>query len=217
MAALDYPFYDADSEIGFNLTYDTDSLHLRLTTRNRFAMLKILRTGLTVHFDTTGQALPQRTAVQYPINLLAQPTRPEEAVGASDIGAPMGIQPLVDQVPPKAVWMQGGTTLAFQKKDRTSETPGLTVDWPFRVTLYSPDDISLAYHLAIPILAISPRGKAGLHTLAMGVESGAFAKPTSTQPVATPQGTRITPEQYQYGPGMGEPFRFWFVVDLSES
>jgi len=61
-----YPEYDEKSKLGFAISNDKDNLYITVETGDLATQLKILRNGLTVWIDKTGER-NQLTAINYPI------------------------------------------------------------------------------------------------------------------------------------------------------
>lgn len=61
-----YPYYDEKAKIGYAVANDRDNLYITMQTGDRQTIMKIMRNGLMVCIDTSGQK-QMHTAITYPM------------------------------------------------------------------------------------------------------------------------------------------------------
>ncbi|MEM9023121.1 MAG: hypothetical protein AAGB22_05235 [Bacteroidota bacterium] len=214
-----YPYYDQESRLVYNVTHDDENLHVRLKARDRTAILKILRTGLTIYFDPAGKK--DRTMyVQYPLAKDRKTTRDQFPNPGQNGAPPPELRALLDELPKQAVFQSAAGTERF---DVLLSASGI------KITLQQVDNAELLYDLVIPQARLAEGGLEGLSNLSVGIISGSVSIPLQQRggPSGVPTGGALgglpnarTPPA---GNGrlnwsaMGTPIEIWFKVAFPTS
>tara|TARA_R110002050_G_scaffold141251_2_gene266313 strand:+ start:21477 stop:22238 length:762 start_codon:yes stop_codon:yes gene_type:complete len=218
-----YKYYDSDSQIRYQVSNNEDFLFLTLNTSNRASIMKIIRTGLTIYFDTNGKKTKE-TYIQYPVRKLSNLENVKSNQDPRNKPHKMNLSNMISGVPLLANYYIDETEHSIQL---TNDTSGLTAS-------LTEENGALTYRIKIPFSKITTHGANSLTNFVVGIESGAFKSPSQrpSQNSGGPSGQGgggggRGGAGRPGGPGNGgapgggqstemtEPIKFWFKVSLT--
>ena len=215
-----FSHYDSESKLQYLVANDQDNLTLGLRTTDRFTIMKMIRGGMKVYLDTTGEK-SEHYALEFPLPTKLGDARPRRGSGEAP-----NLSKMLAQVAPQAILRINGveTVLDLSRDDN-----------PVAVGIFAPGDMELVYELTIPLSELSTSGPAGLKNLAIGIETGAIEMPNRGQrpgsegmgPGGGMRGSGQRPSGGMGGPGGGPgagqnmanittPIKLWFGVELAK-
>jgi hypothetical protein len=207
--------YDETSDLTWWVTNDVKNLYLRLKTPKRTTQTKILRAGLKIYFDPTGEK-SELTYLNFPIFKERQRPSGEETERRRN-RRPGGERPKFDinetikKIPAAANFVQGEKETPFNYISDKST---------FNIELTSEEEGVLNYLAVIPFDQIQPGGLNDISKLSIGMVSGAFEMPVRTGRGMRPGGDRPggggggIAEMQKRMSEMIEPVKIWASLKL---
>ncbi len=165
----EYSYYNNQNQILYKVTNDDSNLHVILNTSSSASILKILKTGLTIYFDVTGNK-KQTVFIHYPfkLNNILQKENDKKEINTEPTSR--SLKYFVSQIPSELVYSAYGKNETIQLSDTKSDIKD-------SITVLKDNEI--VYELTIPLNRISMNGKYPLTNLSIGIESGKFELPNS--------------------------------------
>ena len=219
-----YKYYDSKSKIRYQVSSNEQYLFLTFNTSNGASIMKIVRTGLTIYFDSNGKK-KKDSYIQYPVGKLAKMEKGKIKPDHQPKPKKMNLSNMISGVPREAIYYT----------NETARTINLTTDTAGFEASLKEENGALTYTIRIPFSKIEGTNYNSRNELAIGVESGEFSMP-SQRPTqsASVQGGRGgkggggggghggggRPGGASSGPGGGQssemttPIKFWFRISL---
>jgi uncharacterized membrane protein YgcG len=219
-----YKYYDSKSKIRYQVSSNEKYLFLTFNTSNNASIMKIVRTGLTIYFDSNGKK-KKDSYVQYPVAKLAKMEKGKIKPDHQKRPQKMNLKNMISGVPREAIYFANETAQTINLSTDTSEFEARLIE----------ENGALTYTIRIPFSKIEGTNYNSRNDLAIGVESGEFEMP-SQRPTQSSggqggpggkgggggggQGGGGRPGGSGGGPGGGQssemttPIKFWFRVSL---
>ena len=215
----EYPYYDYESKIRYQVTNDEKNLHIKLITSEETSIIKIFRTGLTIYFDVNGKK-KKDVYFQYPIARKDQMSKSNMQRQGSGQQFGLDLERLLTHIPLEAVFSHSGST---------EQIHVLLKDPDIYVSIEAINDTEIIYDVIISFDKISQEGFYALSDLSVGIVSGKFEMLS--------MGTGMSGDRGGQSGGMGgksgnmggrmsgamdmssmsEAIDFWFKVELHEA
>lgn len=166
-----YNYYEDDSKVSYQVFNDKDNLYINLRTSNRMAIIKIIKSGLSIYFDETGNE-NKDIAVEYPIHNKKFNFSQLKPKNGSNGSPNFNITELLVNIPNFAIFTKGEDIERFNLElNSTNISIGLEViDSEFE------DDL-LVYKLKIPLSKITNKSISELDSFSIGIVSGKIKTP----------------------------------------
>ena len=155
----DFPYFNKDLDIHYQITNDDQNLHIRLTSQDYNILSKILTTGLRVCFDVSGKKndniyleCPLRQKQAFSDRIMAR-VRNNQRENYT-------LNNLMNQIPNVAQFVSNGVVEKF---------PVMPANSDIKVSVRLIKGTELIYNLIIPFTKISKKGISGLSNLSIGV------------------------------------------------
>ncbi|MCB0654313.1 MAG: hypothetical protein KDC85_23740 [Saprospiraceae bacterium] len=209
---------DETSDLSWQVTNDDQYLFVRLATSKRTTQTKILRAGLKIYFDQTGQKA-ETTYLNFPIFQERQRTSREEMgsrpgrPGQNEERRAFDLSGMIGKTPPDALFVRGEEQMPFNY---------LSDQEIFKVELSADTSGVLHFYAAIPFEKINPEGLQGISKLSLGIVSGAFEIPVNTGNGMNPPGGGMPggnprmAEMQKRMAEMVEPVKIWSGLKLTK-
>jgi hypothetical protein len=165
-----YNYYDNDSKISYQIFNDAENLYVNLSTADKMAIIKILKSGLSIYFDENGKK-NKTVSVEYPLHnsKIDFSTLRPKSNGATR--PEMDINKLLASVPNNAVYRNyedierfnldlNNTDISINLKSENSELGN-----------------QLVYQLKIPFHNISNLSISEIENFSIGIVSGKIEAP----------------------------------------
>lgn len=164
-----YTHYDEASKIHYQISNDTDYLHIKLNTADFVTINKILKMGLTVYFDINGKKNDD-ISLEYPIANKERLSNRNKSTFNSGQNRSFELDKMLSQKTKEVVFNHYENRETFLTDFNNSE---------IKVTISSKSNNEIVYDLRIPFTKIAAGGLAALSDLSIGIVSGKFSPPSS--------------------------------------
>lgn len=197
--------YDKVSNVRYQAHHDDKNVYLKINTTDNVSILKILRTGLTVYFDSNGKK-KKKVSLQYPLPFESDEQSDFRRQMRNDERQQMELSKMLRKIPKEAV---------FSSHDVKEFIHFGVSKTNIMAELSSPDNEELNYEIIIPISRVSDEGFENTKKLSIGIESGAFEPPAGAmRGGGMPGGAKGAPPGGMNMSEMMTPIQIWFKIEI---
>lgn len=176
-----YNYYDEDSKVSYQVFNDEANLYINLKTFDKMAIVKILKSGLSIYFDETGKK-NETVAVEYPLhnkNFDFKQLRPQNGKNGS---SNFDVNQLLQSVPNSAVLINNENRQSFNL-ELNSTNISVKLE-----AIETELDEGLTYKLKIPLRDITEKPITSLENFSIGIVTGEIKTPQAQSGGGRPAG-----------------------------
>lgn len=185
--------YDPDSNIQYMVSNDKDNLHIKFKTADQSSIMKIMRQGTHIYFDTLGKK-KKNVYLEYPLTQAGSGKRPDRNQNMGEKTRP-DIDEMLETLPKEAV---------FTRHDESELIQFSLIETDIKPSLRHSGQSEITYELIIPFHRLAEGGLASIDKLSVGIVT---QSPNMQSPGGGQGGTGMGGRGAQggQGGGMGGP------------
>lgn len=165
-----YNYYDKDSKISYQLFNDDENLYLNLKTFDRMSIVKILKSGLTIHFDETGKK-KETVAIEYPLHNKNFDFKQLHPQNGNNESSNFDVNQLIQSVPNSAFFINNKNRQSFNLELNSTD-----VSVKLEAIKTELED-GLTYKLKIPLREITEKPMTSIENFSIGIITGEIKSP----------------------------------------
>lgn len=150
--------YDPDSNIQYMVSNDQDNLHIKFKTADPSSIMKIMRQGMHLYFDTKGKK-KKNVYLEYPLTKNGSGLRPEPNQIPGERTRP-DINKMLEAVPEEAI---------FNNHDESELIQFSLIETDIKPSLRLSGKSEITYDLIIPFHRLAEGGLTSIDVLSVGI------------------------------------------------